>query len=76
VGVDKRGPTQVEQIENFWPNCFFTWEGERGGLEFPLYQFFGMVRVKVACKDVEKIPQKRLFEMERRLYLIHFKVER
>jgi hypothetical protein len=38
--------------------------------------FFGMVRVKVACKDVDKIPQKRLFEMERLLYLVQFKVER
>jgi hypothetical protein len=35
-----------------------------------------MVKVKVACKDVDKIPQKVLFEMEKLLYLIHFKVEK
>jgi hypothetical protein len=37
--------------------------------------FFGMVRVKIACKDVEKIPSKRLFEMTKMMYSIHFKVE-
>jgi hypothetical protein len=37
--------------------------------------FFSMVRVKVACKDMAKIPGKRLFEMENGLYLIQFKVE-
>jgi hypothetical protein len=37
--------------------------------------FFGVVRVKVECKDVSKIPKKRLFEMQRKLYLIQFKVE-
>jgi hypothetical protein len=38
--------------------------------------FFGMVRVKIACKDVDKIPVKRMFEMNKMLYLIHFKVEK
>jgi hypothetical protein len=38
--------------------------------------FFGMVRIKVECKDISKIPKKRLFEMKKKLYLIQFKVER
>jgi hypothetical protein len=38
--------------------------------------FFGMVRIKVACKDISKIPKKRLYEMKQKLYLIHFKVEK
>jgi hypothetical protein len=37
--------------------------------------FFSMVRVRIACKDLNKIPEKRLFEMDNNLYLIHFKVE-
>jgi hypothetical protein len=32
--------------------------------------FFGMVRVKISCKEVAKIPRKRLFEMKQNLYLI------
>jgi hypothetical protein len=34
-----------------------------------------MVRVKFACKDVSKIPRKRLFEMKENIYVIQFKVE-
>jgi hypothetical protein len=37
--------------------------------------FFGMVKVKVACKDGSKIPGKRPFEMKKNLYLIQFRVE-
>jgi hypothetical protein len=37
--------------------------------------FFGMVRVKVACKDISKIPKRRWFEMQKKLYLVQFKVE-
>jgi hypothetical protein len=37
--------------------------------------FFSTVRVKVACKDISKIPGKRLFEMMNGMYLIHFKSE-
>jgi hypothetical protein len=37
--------------------------------------FFGKVRMKIACKDVAKIPKKRLFEMNKKLYLVQFKVE-
>jgi hypothetical protein len=33
-----------------------------------------MVRIKIACKDISKIPKRRLFEMDK-FYLIHFKVE-
>jgi hypothetical protein len=38
--------------------------------------FFSMVRVKIASKDVTKIPSKRLFEMKNNLYVIQFKVEK
>jgi hypothetical protein len=38
--------------------------------------FFSMVRVKIACKDATKIPNKRLFEMQKKMYLIQFKVEK
>jgi hypothetical protein len=38
--------------------------------------FFGMVRIKIACKDATKIPSKMLFEMKNNLYVIQFKVER
>jgi hypothetical protein len=37
--------------------------------------FFGMVRIKIACKDASKIPKKRMFEMRKKLYVIQFKVE-
>jgi hypothetical protein len=37
--------------------------------------FFGMVRVKIACKEVAKISGKRMFEMKQNTYLIQFKVE-
>jgi hypothetical protein len=37
--------------------------------------FFVMVRVKLAYKDVSKVPKKKLFEMQKKLYLIQFKVE-
>jgi hypothetical protein len=37
--------------------------------------FFGMVRLKIASKDVSMIPRKRLFEMGGNLYLIQFKIE-
>jgi hypothetical protein len=37
--------------------------------------FFRMVRVKLECKDVSKIPRKMLFELKKNLYLIQFKVE-
>jgi hypothetical protein len=37
--------------------------------------FFGMVRVKIACKDRSKVPGKRMFEMMNKLFLIQFKVE-
>jgi hypothetical protein len=37
--------------------------------------FFEMVRVKICCKEVSKIPKKRLFEMKQNLYLIQFKIE-
>jgi hypothetical protein len=37
--------------------------------------FFGMVRIRIACKDPSKVPAKRLFEMENNFYVIHFKVE-
>jgi hypothetical protein len=33
-----------------------------------------MVRIKIACKYISKIPKRRLFEMDK-FYLIHFKVE-
>jgi hypothetical protein len=38
--------------------------------------FFSMVRVKIACKNVDKISLKRLFEMQKLMYVIHFKVEK
>jgi hypothetical protein len=38
--------------------------------------FFSMVRVKIVCKDATKVPSKRLFEMEKKMYLIHFKVDK
>jgi hypothetical protein len=34
-----------------------------------------MVRVKVACKDSSKVPKQRLFEIQKSLYVVHFKVE-
>jgi hypothetical protein len=37
--------------------------------------FFSMIRVKIACKDASKIPRKRLFEFQKKLYLIQFKVK-
>jgi hypothetical protein len=37
--------------------------------------FFGLIRVKIACKDISKIPKQRLFEMQKNLYVVRFKVE-
>jgi hypothetical protein len=37
--------------------------------------FFSMVRIKMAYKDITKIPKRRLYEMNNKLYLIQFKVE-
>jgi hypothetical protein len=37
--------------------------------------FCEKVRVKIACRQPSKIPKKRLFELERRLYLVNIKVE-
>jgi hypothetical protein len=34
-----------------------------------------MVRVKIACKEVSKIPKKRLYEMKENIYVVQFKVE-
>jgi hypothetical protein len=34
-----------------------------------------MVRIKVACKDVSKIPRKMMFEMKERIYLVQFNNE-
>jgi hypothetical protein len=37
--------------------------------------FYEKVRVKIACRQPSKIPMERLFELERRLYLVSIKVE-
>uniref|UniRef100_A0A0A9D0U6 Uncharacterized protein n=1 Tax=Arundo donax TaxID=35708 RepID=A0A0A9D0U6_ARUDO len=37
--------------------------------------YFEMVRIKVACKDLSKIPLERLMQMEMNLYLINLLVE-
>jgi hypothetical protein len=38
--------------------------------------FISTMRVKIACKDATKISSKRLFEMQKKMYLIQFKVEK
>jgi hypothetical protein len=37
--------------------------------------FYEVVRVKVACRDPTKIPAERLYEMDRKLFLLSFEVE-
>jgi hypothetical protein len=37
--------------------------------------FYGQVRLKIACRDPEKIPAERMFELEKELYLITISVE-
>ena len=37
--------------------------------------FFTVIRVKINCKDPNKIPEKRIMEMDDKLYMINFKVE-
>ena len=37
--------------------------------------FYEVVRVKVACRDPSKIPAERLYEMNRKLFLLSFEVE-
>jgi hypothetical protein len=32
--------------------------------------FYEKVRIKIACRDLLKIPPERLFEIDKRLYLI------
>jgi hypothetical protein len=37
--------------------------------------FYEQVRLKVVCRDPRKIPSERLFELEKKLYLINISVE-
>jgi hypothetical protein len=37
--------------------------------------FYEKVRLKVACKNLLKIPTERLFEMDKKLYMINIVVE-
>jgi hypothetical protein len=37
--------------------------------------FSSMIRIKFVCKDISKIPKRRLFEMDNKFYLVQFKVE-
>jgi len=37
--------------------------------------FYEVVRVKVMCRDLSKIPKDRLFEMNKELYVVSFEVE-
>lgn len=37
--------------------------------------FYDKVRIKVACRDPWKVPFHRLMEMEKKLFLLNFKVE-
>jgi hypothetical protein len=37
--------------------------------------FYEQVRLKIACRDPNKIPIERLFELEKKLYLISISVE-
>jgi hypothetical protein len=37
--------------------------------------FYQLVRTKVACRNIKKIPLERLFELDKRLYLISIHVE-
>jgi hypothetical protein len=34
-----------------------------------------MVRVKMVCKNLAKVPKERLFELEKKLYLVTITVE-
>ena len=38
--------------------------------------FYEVVRVKISCKDPMKIPTDRLFEMNKKIFLVSFLVER
>jgi hypothetical protein len=37
--------------------------------------FYEMVRVKMVCKNLAKVPKERLFELEKKLYLVTITVE-
>jgi hypothetical protein len=37
--------------------------------------FYEKIRVKVACKNLPKIPCERLFELDKKLYLVNITVE-
>ena len=37
--------------------------------------FYEVVRIKITCRDPSKIPFQRLYEMEKKLYLVSFNVE-
>lgn len=38
--------------------------------------FYEVVRVKVSCKDPSKIPAERLYEMDRKLFVVDFEVKK
>jgi hypothetical protein len=37
--------------------------------------FYEVVRIKVACRDIQKIPQEKLYEMDKGLFVVAFEVE-
>jgi hypothetical protein len=37
--------------------------------------FYEKVRIKIACRSLDKIPQERLFELDKKLYLVSISVE-
>lgn len=49
-------------IEVDWPTLFKT--------------FYEVVRIKVSCKDIQKIPLDRFFEMNKKIFLVSFLVQK
>jgi hypothetical protein len=40
-----------------------------------LFKSYEKVTVKIACRQPSKVPKERLFELEKKLYLVNIKVE-
>lgn len=38
--------------------------------------FYEVVRVKISCKDISKIPVERLYEMDKKIFIVSFMVEK
>jgi hypothetical protein len=62
-------------LEGLCTDCIRFWVDVGSGLGFLFKIFYEKVRVKLACRNPKKIPHERLYELDRKLFLISIVVE-